>query len=310
MATISAPVGKGGVNHPSDVKTIQKLLNEHSLPPLRSLEIDGIAGPATINAIEHFQSVKVGMKSPDGRVDPGGKTFRKLRDVPSGPETTPGSDSLPPEQRRVSQKERRKFVRGPVKELPVTTRIIDAIQPHFRGVRATVISGYLNDSDLFWKVNYHWEYLLWMAEHALTLKMSVNNKKKMQALRSSLIASKPDPDSGYRTSATVGKPEDRSSAEEANKRYQTLRQGKRVFKQITQAEELKDKSQRGDRAFDLAAAPVARPAMSKHKTGYALDIEGNNPRIKSISKNLGGTLTFDEKSHVHVEFAKGVQRSA
>jgi LAS superfamily LD-carboxypeptidase LdcB len=58
--------------------------------------------------------------------------------------------------------------------------------------------------------------------------------------------------------------------------------------------------------FDLAGAPVAPPGQSKHGTGYALDIEGDNNAIKSLCKGLGATLAFDEKSHVHVEFKNGL----
>jgi hypothetical protein len=45
---------------------------------------------------------------------------------------------------------------------------------------------------------------------------------------------------------------------------------------------------------------------STHSTGYALDIQGDNGAIKSTCKGHGTTLVFDEKSHVHVEFADGV----
>lgn len=94
MALIGGSVGAGGKNESRDVKVVQRLLNKHSLPPLRDLTVDGKAGPNTIDAIRHFQSVVVKMRSPDGRVDPGGKTIRRLnhgaddsRSAPNG--TTP-----------------------------------------------------------------------------------------------------------------------------------------------------------------------------------------------------------------------------
>ena len=59
-------------------------------------------------------------------------------------------------------------------------------------------------------------------------------------------------------------------------------------------------------AWDLAAAPLAKPGTSKHGTGYAFDIHGDNVLIKSICSGLGATLVFDEKSHVHVEFKQGI----
>jgi hypothetical protein len=64
--------------------------------------------------------------------------------------------------------------------------------------------------------------------------------------------------------------------------------------------------------WDLAVAPVAPPGESKHGCGYALDIYGKdlNAKIKEISTGLGATVAFDEKSHVHVEFANGVKANA
>jgi hypothetical protein len=75
---ISGSVGQNGRNIPRDVETVQRLLNKHRSTPLRHLRVDGIAGDNTINAIKHFQSAKVKLRFPDGRVDPGGKTLRYL----------------------------------------------------------------------------------------------------------------------------------------------------------------------------------------------------------------------------------------
>lgn len=60
--------------------------------------------------------------------------------------------------------------------------------------------------------------------------------------------------------------------------------------------------------WDLAVAKVAKPGTSNHGKGYALDIEGKgrNAEIRHISALLGATQTFDEASHVHVEFRNGV----
>jgi hypothetical protein len=193
-----------------------------------------------------------------------------------------------------------------VKELPVTTQIIDSIMPHFEGVRAVVISGYLNDRDLFWKVNYHWEYLRWMTEHSIQIADAGTGKKGLQSVLSSLLSCKPDPEAGYRESATLGKPVDLSSQDEFNRRYRLLAESKRSFKKIVRQENLAARSRRGSRAFDLAAAPVAHPGTSKHSPGYAVDIQGENGQIKTTCRRLGATLVFDEKSHVHVEFKRGV----
>jgi len=71
---ITYSVGAGGVNRPADVMTVQTLLNG-AVPPA-GLEIDGFAGPVTIAAIKQFQSTLI--RTPDGRVDPDGRTLNEL----------------------------------------------------------------------------------------------------------------------------------------------------------------------------------------------------------------------------------------
>lgn len=91
MGLIDKSVGKKGHNNPRDVKVVQRLLNKHSLPPLRDLTVDGDAGPNTIRTIEHFQEVVVKMRIPDGRVDPGGRTIRHLNRGPQPATATASS---------------------------------------------------------------------------------------------------------------------------------------------------------------------------------------------------------------------------
>jgi hypothetical protein len=92
--TISAAVGDGGANRPADVKTIQEMLNK-ALPgwggPTPKLAVDGDCGPLTRAAIRRFQQVQLSTYfTPDGRVDPGQRTLRRLNhiwnvdDPPSG----------------------------------------------------------------------------------------------------------------------------------------------------------------------------------------------------------------------------------
>jgi peptidoglycan hydrolase-like protein with peptidoglycan-binding domain len=71
---ITNSVGAGGVNRPEDVKTVQALLN--AALPEAGLDIDGHAGPLTIAAIKQFQSTLI--RTPDGRVDPEGRTLNEL----------------------------------------------------------------------------------------------------------------------------------------------------------------------------------------------------------------------------------------
>lgn len=79
MERISGSVGRGGDNQPVDVTLIQKLLNSYNIPDQDiPLKVDGIAGEKTYKRIETFQKTILLMAHPDGRVDPEGKTFKKL----------------------------------------------------------------------------------------------------------------------------------------------------------------------------------------------------------------------------------------
>jgi hypothetical protein len=300
MSEIQGSVGQHGDNLAPDVRLVQRLLNRQNLSPLRTLAEDGRSGPATVEAIRHFQTRFLSMPSPDGRVDPGGRTFRRLRGGTTGRGTGESAET-----RRADRALRAERVDPRVKETAVTTRIIDSLLPHFGGLRARIIGGFLSDSDQFWKVNYHWEYLLGMVDHSLTLPVADADRRRLQAVRSGLMGCRPDPATGY-TSGPVGRPEDRSSYEEAHRRYQTLRSAKDAFRRIVDQADLKSRSRRSPTMFDLAAAPVARPGASKHGHGYAVDIQGDNAAVKSLCSSLGATLVFDEQSHVHVEFRNGV----
>ncbi len=78
MKSINGSVGRGGRNNRQDVVTVQQLLNLHNKPPNRPLSVDGIVGPKTITAIERFQREVLGVRRPDGRVDPGRRTISAL----------------------------------------------------------------------------------------------------------------------------------------------------------------------------------------------------------------------------------------
>lgn len=80
MITISQSVGRGGrAKNGNDVRKVQKLLNEANAQP--KLAQDGKVGPATIRAIERFQRERMLNMKVDGRVDPGGKTIRRLMET-------------------------------------------------------------------------------------------------------------------------------------------------------------------------------------------------------------------------------------
>jgi hypothetical protein len=88
---IQASVGLNGTNNASDVETIQDALNrvpETQGGPSGPLQVDGICGPKTRKAIQHFQLRHFGWKGADSRIDPDKQTIAKLNEVleqPSGP---------------------------------------------------------------------------------------------------------------------------------------------------------------------------------------------------------------------------------
>lgn len=297
MAELEGSVGQGGANLTSDVRLVQQLLNRQNLAPLAPLDEDGVAGAMTVESIRHFQARYANMPSPDGCVDPGGRTWKALRN--SGQARGTGSS---PETRQADRAERSRIVDPRVKETERTTRIIDSLIPYLGGIRARIISGYLSDGDLYWKVNYHWEYLLQTVEHSIGLPIEPGVRGALQGIRGQLLGCRPDPASGYVT-GDVGRPTDKSSQQDALQRHKTVSQCKREFKKIMEREGLMRLSKKSPQVFHLAAAPVAAPGTSKHSTGYAIDIQGDNGAIKNVCKSRGATLVFDEKSHVHVEFA-------
>lgn len=196
------------------------------------------------------------------------------------------------------------FVDPRVKTIAVTDEILAAVMPFFP-TSCTVISGYLNEEDLYWKVNYHWDCLLEAIEHALTLSIPQTNKDALAAVQKSLWTNPPDPARGYRKSG-IGKPKDLSTHAEILKRHGILRQAKKDFKQIYDAADLLTNSKRTKKTWGLAYAPVAAPGVGKHATGYCLDISGNETTVRRIALSLGATLALKEVSHVHCEWPNGV----
>lgn len=296
-------VGQSGKNQADDVRLVQRLLNENGCRP--QLRVDGSCGPRTVEGIRWFQERAVSMRSPDGRVDPGGRTWHALRKR-EPEQTAPKANAPTPETRSEYRELRNKHVGASVKENGTTTRIIDALVPHLHGTDLKIISGWLSDGDLFWKVNYHWELLLYMVQHAKGLPIDAGVSKRLDTIASQLGAVAPRPSSGYRTSPTVGKPVDSSDAQTFDRRYSVVTTAKRDFKSIVDSAHLMEKSRLPADSFHLAVAPVAHPGTSKHATGYALDIKGPAGTVKSLCRGLGASLVFDEKSHVHVEFKNGV----
>ncbi len=84
--SISGPVGYGVANNNyTDNATIQFLLNAaRARIGMKPIGVDGDVGPETIGAITDFQKKAFG--GADGRVDVGGRSFRKLVEIHSEPE--------------------------------------------------------------------------------------------------------------------------------------------------------------------------------------------------------------------------------
>lgn len=83
MFKISSSVGNRGINAHIDVQTVQSLLNKNIrlLTPLLPLKTDGKCGPVTIGVIVGFQRRVMKTVRPDGKVDPGRATIKKLNDL-------------------------------------------------------------------------------------------------------------------------------------------------------------------------------------------------------------------------------------
>ncbi len=79
MDKIISSVGRDGTNRSADVKIVQKLLNTQKISGVTiPLKVDGKIGSKTTARIEKFQKEILKIVRPDGRVDPNGKTFKKL----------------------------------------------------------------------------------------------------------------------------------------------------------------------------------------------------------------------------------------
>jgi len=92
MIKISGPVGRNAANDAADVKAIQALLNRHGpVAGFDKLSVDGKAGTNTLKAILLFQK-SIGLRSPDGVIDVGGRTLKALE---ARPVAKPAADETP-----------------------------------------------------------------------------------------------------------------------------------------------------------------------------------------------------------------------
>lgn len=83
MSELLQSVGQGGRNLRSDVSTVQTLLKAKGYDPGI---VDGLCGQGTIGAIRRFQATF--MPRPDGRIDPGGGSWRRLSGTGAASQTS------------------------------------------------------------------------------------------------------------------------------------------------------------------------------------------------------------------------------
>jgi hypothetical protein len=98
MVSILGSVGQGGRNRADDVRAVQQLLvnNMHQLTPLMPCAVSAVCDTQTITLIREFQRRVVRLASPDGRVDPGGRTLRTLNQGTTSSAVTGGGGAAAP----------------------------------------------------------------------------------------------------------------------------------------------------------------------------------------------------------------------
>lgn len=94
---IAASVGKNGRNNKPDVLTVQSLINKciGYIVPRAPLQTTGACDDIMIDAIKDFQVRVVKLPTPDGRVDPNGRTLEALTTIAAGKTYTPKTAPAP-----------------------------------------------------------------------------------------------------------------------------------------------------------------------------------------------------------------------
>ena len=226
-------------------------------------------------------------------------------DAPAeAPAEAPAAKPIDP----ANHQSRSSFVAESVKENAVTTAILDVIWPYYRK-EDVVISGFLTDSELVWKVNYHWDAILWTCDRAKRFEITEEYKKQLDAVAAGLMPYAPNPGKGAYLPGPVGEPEDTTTPEQFLARYEAVKAAKPVLKQILDASGATEQAA-GDKnvaiSFENACDFVQPPSNSKHGVGYALDFKGDEKRIIETSKMLGAS-GFDDEAYTHVEFKNGAK---
>ena len=271
---ISASVGKGGTNKKEDVILVQTLLNKSGY----GLSVDGDCGKKSVTAISDFQSKKVGLAKPDGRIDPGGKTWNTLNSSGAITDNTETTETTVTTETTETT------------ETTVTTETTETVSDNNAGV----VSGkYFSHKD------------------ADKVKISYGNKAiklnaEAEQLLKSILASA-GMTSGYVTSTL------RTYADQARINYEqnTADQIKSWYGAEVYAVWAKYKAEKkstADYAKYLEERDKKRGAViSNHIPGYALDVSPHDKRFSDAAGNLAGKGSgvrkiLVEKGCTHTEF--------
>lgn len=265
--------------------------------PAPSSGLTGEVPPPTTGA-------RVDPTAAEGAAEAAPKGATEESSVPTpGPATT----SIAPENHQSGSSFIKPDMPDTVTGHATTAAILDAIWPYFHA-GDIVIGGYLSPGQQAWKVNYHWELVIWVCDAAADLDISEESKTEFARIAQVLRGNAPNPASGYLNDSQMAIA-DTSDLATCDARYVLVKQAKKDLDVAiaSSGATTKVSGWRADR-FQLAPQFIKPAGKSKHGTGYALDVKGNNERIKDTAATLGRSLVDDEDYHVHIEFAAGVKK--
>jgi hypothetical protein len=201
------------------------------------------------------------------------------------------------------------FVDSQVKENPVTTKIIDQIYCWFPK-KYKVVSGYLSASDLYWKVNYHWDAMrVWLEYAKDNDELRKEEQKKLNQIFDTLMSNSPSQTGHYKVNK-IGEPVDTSSESTVERRCRTVQKIKSDLAAYARKHAFASRNLSRKNLLRYALNPLVMPTQSNHIYGWALDISGDVAGAASIAKSLGATLAYQELTHCHCEFKHGVKLPA
>jgi hypothetical protein len=270
--------------------------------------VDTVVGAVTgaVNAVTGAVTDTVGaiFDGVAGLVGMGGA----VTDTPAAgtpPAAAPAASAVVPVD-PANHQSRASFVGPMVGENAKTTQILDTIWPYFNQ-GDQVIAGFMTDAQLTWKINFHWDEILWTCDKVSAMDVSEDCKTQLEDLASGLMAFAPDPGKGAYLPNPPGVPVDKSTPEAFSARYHAVKDAKPRLHAILDTAGILTKypkTSEPGRSFHNACDFVKPPATSKHGEGYALDIKGDEDRIVAAAAKVGMTGQAKE-AYTHVEFAGG-----